>query len=246
MGNPRVFIPSEQVRDNVIHILGSDVHYIRDVLRLKPNDPLEVLDDKKRVYATTIQKIDQDKISCTLVEMRNLKSEPGIQVTIAQGIPKGHKLDQVVRQGTEIGMHGLIPMFTERSIPKWSKEKSLDKQNRWQRIAKEAAEQSGRLMIPTITPPLPFADVIIKSKDYSATLFLSESEDDLTLKAAMQRSGKMDSLLLIIGPEGGFSSGETNTARSMGISTISIGRRILRTETAPIAALAMIFYEIEL
>jgi len=246
VASQRVFVTTEQIQNNRVSIVGSDVHYIAHVLRLKPGDAIDILDDRQRVYATVIEKMEKGRIYCTVKELRNLKSEPFIKVTIAQGIPKGKKMDQIIRQTTELGVHAIIPMHTERSIPKLDGEKREEKRARWQKIAKEAAEQSGRLLFPSISLPQKFSEVLARAGDFSAAILFWEGAEKTTLKHYLQSIDQPSSILIIIGPEGGFSRAEVEEVRAAQIPAITIGRRVLRTETAPIVALAMILYALEL
>ena len=167
-------------------------------------------------------------------------------MTIAQGLPKNPKMELIIQKATELGASKIIPVATERSIVKISKEKAAGKIDRWQKIAKEAAEQSGRSNIPLIDGITDFDDILNSRDEYDKCVMLWELEKEITLKSFLKRNQKIKSLLVMIGPEGGFSRKETERAKEKGFITVSIGNRILRTETASLAVLSMIDYEFEM
>lgn len=229
---PRVFVPPAQFPD----ITGSDLHYIKAVLRLKPGDKLELLDGTGKVYEAKISRIGKDRASCEIVSSRQEDSEPKTLVTLAQALPKASKMDFVVEKCVELGVHRLIPMTTERTVAKGAK---LD---RWRKLAKEAAEQSGRAIIPEVTE-LSDLDSVLKMRDkFDLALIPWELETKRSLKSLLLP--QFLNVLVLIGPEGGFSIKEVEAARAAGFQAASLGKRILRTETAGLAALANIIYEL--
>ena len=139
---PRIFVPFESIKDNNAVIEGSDVNYIKNVLRLKVGDEVTIMDSKSKEYASKISAMEKDIIKAELVAEKHPKSESKVKVTIAQGIPKNPKMDLIVQKATELGATRIIPVSAERSIVKIIKEKEKNKVDRWQKIAKEAAEQS--------------------------------------------------------------------------------------------------------
>ncbi|MFH1710647.1 MAG: 16S rRNA (uracil(1498)-N(3))-methyltransferase [bacterium] len=237
---PRVFAASAAL------IEGSDVNYLKNVLRLKVGDEVIVIDNKNKEYSSRIESFEKKSIKLGLTAELRPRSGSKVNVTIAQGLPKNPKMDIVVQKATELGAAKIIPMKTERSIVKVYSEKEKSKVDRWQKIAKEAAEQSGRLSIPLVEKIQDLKEVLGSCKDCDGRVILWEMEKAMTIKAFLQANKGIKDLFVLIGPEGGFSHDEVELAKKNGFTTVSIGSRILRTETASAAVLSMINYEFEL
>jgi 16S rRNA (uracil1498-N3)-methyltransferase len=231
---PRFFVSKDQPSV----ITGSDAHQIRNVLRLKVGDKLELLDGTGSVYTAEIETIEKNKVSCNVLDSRKQTAESKTQVTLAQCLPKAKKMDLIIQKCTELGVAKIIPTLSERAIAKG------EKLPRWQKIAKEAAEQSGRASIPEISPLTKFEDVLKLKDQYDLALIPWELEKETTLKKVLS-THRPNHLLIVIGPEGGFSQKEIEQAQQAGCQPISLGRNILRTETAGLAVMAMIMYELE-
>lgn len=233
----RFFVPKEQIPT----ITGPDVHHVRDVLRMKAGDELELLDGTGKVYLSKIVKIEKEKIVCAIVDSSRSKVESRIKVTLAQALPKSSKMDFIVEKCTELGVDRVIPMSGERTVAKSAR---ID---RWQKIARSSAEQSRRTTIPEISPLTSFEDVLKIKKQFDLALILWEEEIETTLKQTLKphlMNGYPD-ILVLVGPEGGFSQKEIDLAKEAGIVPVSLGRRILRTETAGMAVLSILMYELE-
>lgn len=243
---PRVFVGFDKIENNTAYIEGSDFNYLKNVLRLKLGDEIVVLDSKSKEYSAKIISIDKESLMAELVAERHPKSEPRVKVTIAHGIPKNPKMDLVVQKATELGVLRIIPLKTERSIVKIDPEKEEGRVNRWQKIAKEAAEQSGRLIIPFVEEIMDFKDLFIIKSEFDLCIMLWEMEKERTIKKVLQDHRDLNHLLVLIGPEGGFSHEEAELARKEGFLTTTIGNRIVRTETASISVLSMIHYEYDM
>lgn len=244
---PRVFVGSDNINNNIAMIDGSDVNYLKNVLRLKPGDDMIVLDSKNREYSSKIISLSNNgTIKAELIKEKHPASESKVKITVAQGIPKNPKMEIVIQKSTELGAEKIIPVMTERSVVKISAEKESGRIDRWRKIAKEAAEQSGRTMIPLIEGIKDLDDVLAQKDDFDGRILLWEIEKEVTLKNFLQKNKKIKNLLVLIGPEGGFSRKEAELAKKNGFTAVSIGNRILRTETASLAVLSMINYEFEL
>lgn len=243
---PRVFVSLNNVKEKTATIEGSDVNYLKNVLRLTIGDEIRILDSKSKEYAAVICSMSNDKIHVELTGEKHPKSESKIKITIAHGIPKNPKMDLVVQKSTELGVMRIIPLKTERAIVKIHADKEDDKIARWQRIAKEAAEQSGRLIIPMVEGVMDFKDLFSIKDEFDLCIMLWEMEKDKTLKSVFQENKNIKRILILIGPEGGFSHEEAETAKCEGFITVTLGSRIVRTETASISALSMLSYEYEL
>jgi 16S rRNA (uracil1498-N3)-methyltransferase len=233
----RFFLPKGRIPE----ITGADVHHIRDVLRMQPGDGLELLDGTGKIYTARISDIGKEKIRCEALSVREEEIEPKVKVTLAQSLTKGHKMDLVIEKCTELGVFNIIPMATERTVAKTAKA------DRWRRIAKEAAEQSARAIIPDISPLMDFEEVLKLRKQYDQALIPWELEKNHTLKKHFTDIpiSRHPDILIMIGPEGGFSQSEVEQAKRAGFISVSLGKRVLRTETAGMAVLAAIMYESE-
>ena len=236
---PRFFTPTEQFPA----ITGSDAHQIKDVLRMKVGDRLELLTGDGQVHEAKIIGLTKDRVACEVIASGAADGEPKIKITLAQSLPKGRKMDLIVEKCVELGVHQIIPLLTERTVAKDAK---LD---RWRKIAKEAAEQSRRAIIPEIRPLMKFENLLKLKEQFDLALIPWELEQKTTLKQALTSNyslpPSLSSILLLIGPEGGFSQAEVAAAVKAGFVAVSLGPRILRTETAGFAALAAITYELD-
>ncbi|NQU16421.1 MAG: 16S rRNA (uracil(1498)-N(3))-methyltransferase [Candidatus Saganbacteria bacterium] len=241
----RFFVPASNIKNNLAEIRDSDAYQIQKVLRSKIGDQIIICDGISKSHLAIIKEITKDKITVVLEKEIEENTEPKVKITLAQCLPKGSKIDFVIQKSVELGVFDIIPVISERSIPKIS-DKAEKKQARWQKIAKEAAEQSGRQIIPKIHLPIFFDDLLSK-QTYDLKLIPWELEKENRLRDVLKSVETCHgmSLLATIGPEGGFSQQEINKAKASGFMSISLGKRILRTETAGIAVLSNIFYELE-
>lgn len=231
---PRIFVPQDQLP----FITGSDVHYLKDVLRIKPGDEIEILDGIGTIYLAKINNIQKDKIKLDIIRSSQSETEPEVEITLAQSLPKAKKMDFIIQKCTELGVSEIIPVITERSISKG------EKTARWQKIAIEAAEQSGRASIPKVASLIDFKSLLEKAKEFDLALIPWEMEKTNRLKTILQKSS-FRNIIMLIGPEGGFSSQEIAEAKTAGFIPISLGKRILRAETAGMAMLSMMMYELD-
>src|SRR3989339_275533 len=229
MSLPRLFVPATQLP----RIIGDDVHYLKAVMRLKPGDELEIFDGTGKIHLAKIESFEADEILCRLLSWRLADSELPCQITLAQALPKGQKMDFIIEKGTELGVHQIIPLLTERTIAQKAKP------GRWQKLAKEAAEQSGRAIVPTIKETLEFAGLLRQANSYQLAIIPWELERKTTLRDILTTKPPKN-ILIVIGPEGGFSQAEISAALAAGIIPVSLGKRILRTETAALATLAVL------
>ena len=247
----RYFVNKEQINENTISIVGDDVHHITRVLRMTEGD--EILcscQDTKKTAHCKIDEISNEQIIAHVVKWVEANSELPVRVTIASGLPKGDKLEWIIQKGTELGAESFIPFNAARSIVKWDEKKGGKKVERWSKIAKEAAEQSHRVTIPTIHAPFSFKQLCEVSTQYDKKIVAYEEAAKRGEKSAFARVLKEmkanESVLIVFGPEGGLSEKEVDTLLDIGFVSCSFGPRILRTETAPLYGLAAISYHFEL
>lgn len=247
----RYFIESNQIDDSSITITGEDVHHIVRVMRMNVDDQLLCSCSETRQTALCqIAEITNDLVEANIVEWIKAETEIPVRVTIANGLPKGDKLELVIQKGTELGAESFIPFNAARSIVKWDEKKGKKKVERWNKIAKEAAEQSHRSMVPNVEEPATLATLLEKSKAYTYKIVAYEESAKEGERAAfattLQNMKHGESVLCVFGPEGGLTEKEIGKLVEHGFVPCALGPRILRTETAPLYALAAISYHFEL
>ena len=238
---PRFFIEPSQIAGDSISITGDDLRHIRTVLRKKQGDLLTLLDGRGGEYAVSITELHKDRISTSIVEKQQREMK-GPRIVLGQGLPKSDKMDLIVQKSTELGVSSIVPLITERTIVKVKDEEK--RVIRWRKIAREAAMQSHRLDIPTVEPIRSFEEFHRTPHSTRGTLLLIPWEEGTQpVKEVLTVYPAAETIVVLIGPEGGFSLNEAKTAQDRGFHAVSLGPTILRTETAAIAALSMIRYE---
>ena len=243
----RFFVDPSQIGDSQAVICDrDDIKHIKNVLRMKKGDTVTLSDSDSWEYQCSIDEISPDEITLKILDKQRFASEPDIKVTLFQGVPKGSKLDDVVRKTTEMGISEIVPVFMDRSVVR-DNGSYHKKVTRLRSIADEASKQSGRGRIPKVSDSCGFDEMVGMLEDFDLVIFPYENEDERTIKDPLrQMEQKPDNVAVIIGPEGGFSEKEACTIKKTKAHAVSLGRSILRTETAGIVALAMIMYELEL
>lgn len=234
----RFFIPAEWIDQDGVVIQGNQVHQIRDVLRLGQGERIIVLDNSGWEYEVELKEVKRGWVKGVVVG-RRLIEEPRIKVTIYQALLKGDKFEVVLQKGVELGVMGFVPMLCERCVVGHFKDVTR-KSGRWQRIIAEAAEQSGRGRLPSLMPVLLFPQACESAEGLS--LLAWEGEEAMGLRPAVAGKSPL-AVNIFIGPEGGFSPAEVELARSCGLVPITLGRRVLRAETAGLVAATAVFYE---
>ncbi len=238
---PRFFISPEQVVDRHITISGEDVRHIATVLRMKTGDELLLCDGKGTEYQAKIAQVTRSGITVDVKAQFNREIFLP-RITLCQGLPKSDKMDWIVQKATELGVAMIVPLVTERTIVKIKDEEK--RVARWQKIAREAAMQSNRADIPVIGQIESFSGFLrTLSPEPRTLLLLPWEEGTVPIKEILRSNSGIKNIVVLIGPEGGFSSAEAEMAREKGFHLVSLGPNILRTETAAIAALSMILYE---
>ena len=250
MDMSRFFVNERDIGDSEIVITDSgDLRHMRKVLRLKPGDEVEVSDSAKWEYRAVIEEIIDDSAVLRITDKQAFAREPRIQVTLFQGVPKASKMDEIVQKCTELGVSEIYPVFMDRTVVV-EKDGFGKKIARWRKVAAEAVKQCRRGKAPEVMDRLSFKEMIPCLGDFDLVLFPYENETGRTIKDALRESltkdAKPESAAVIIGPEGGFSDSEAEALKTFGADCVSLGKTILRTETAGLVALAMIMYELEL
>jgi 16S rRNA (uracil1498-N3)-methyltransferase len=243
----RYFIPAEHFYEDHVVITGDDAHHLQRVMRVKTGDRVIVSDGSDREALVQVSGLDKDRVTARILEMLPMDHEPQVEVWIAQSLPKGDKMETVIQKGTEIGAARFIPFVSERTVVQLDAKKEAKRTERWQKIAKEAAEQAHRNRIPGVDSPRTWTELLQVAQQTDAALLCYEKESGTQLKPALRKLFKHNAkplrLMLIIGPEGGFTEQEVVQAEASGCLPVSLGKRILRTETAAMVGLACILYE---
>lgn len=242
----RYFIEPCQWSGNHVEITGDDVHHIANVMRTAIDEEIIVSDGAGKAALARLSVIEPKRVVATIVELLEQASELPVRVTIAQGLPKGDKMEWILQKGTELGAFAFFPFSSERTIVKLDAKKEAKKLERWQKIAKEAAEQSHRSVLPVVNAPLRFDQLLKASAAYTAAVIAYEKEAENGLRGVFTQLQAGDSLLVLIGPEGGFSEEEIALAEAAGVRSVTFGPRILRTETASQYVLSAISYQFEM
>ena len=246
----RYFVNGPSTDDGRFHIFDDDYHHIVRVMRMKEGDQIICVSPNGESALCEIAEITAEQAVVNIVEWYKESSELPVQITIASGLPKGDKLEWIIQKGTELGAFGFVPFVAARSVVKWDEKKSNKKVDRWQKVAKEAAEQSHRNHVPEITAPKTFRDLIDlgASFDYKVIAYEEEARqgEASVLTEVFRKIQPKQSLLVVFGPEGGLTGKETETLRDQGFLSCGLGPRILRTETAPLYLLSAASYHFEL
>jgi len=242
----RFFVESENINNGTARISGSDAKHLKTVMRLGIGDEIRLIDGKGFDYLACIDAYDGADVLAKIIECKKSSAEPELKLTLLQAVPKGDKMDFIVQKCTELGICTIVPCITKRCITKLDEKKAGERVTRWQRIALEAAKQSGRGVIPTVENVVSFEDAVhnISKKIDSLFVIPWELEKSLSMKSVLQQNkGNVNSITFAIGPEGGFDIGEVDFACKNGAIPVSLGSRILRTETAGMVACTITLYE---
>lgn len=245
----RYFVPADRFNEGMVEIQGDDAHHIARVMRARVGDKIIVSDGTEREAIVEIRQLDAGKVTASVVESLALIGEPKHRVWVFQGLPKGDKMETVIQKGTEIGAIRFLPFLSERTVVRYDAKKEEKRIDRWRKIAKEAAEQAHRNRIPSVDPPMSWQRMLAEAAQADAAFLLYEKEHGALFKSALQHAlRQLDvtaplTFAVIVGPEGGFSESEVGQAEAAGCVPVGLGKRILRTETAALVALACIFYE---
>lgn len=238
---PKFFINSEQIKDGTIRVEGSDFDHIIKVRRGSVGQTVTLSDENGFDYLAEIQEISSGFFLASIVDKQRSFSELDTRIYIYQALPKGSKMELVIQKNVELGAFELIPCVLSRCIVKLDgKEHKI---TRWQKVSEEAAKQSGRAVIPRIMAPMHFAEVVKALKLHTLGFAAYEGDCPITLKQLLRQNSKPADIGFLIGPEGGFSQEEIRTLEENEIPCVTLGARILRTETAAMAVTAAISYE---
>jgi 16S rRNA (uracil1498-N3)-methyltransferase len=239
---PRFYVPAPIIENDLLKIGGNEARHIRRVLRLKTGDEIIVFDGLGKEYEGVI---DEEGSFSVVIKVHNISAsgkESPLEVTLAQSLLKGEKMDTLIQKATELGVKEILPFLSSRSVPLLGKSARLKRHRRWERIAIEASKQCGRGVVPKIEPLRDYSEMLQTSSSGSLRLILWEKEG-AKLKKVLERSIEKTKIFFIIGPEGGFSQEEVEEAKKTGFTTVSLGKRILRAETASLCFLSILQYD---
>ncbi len=250
----KFFVKTEQINNNDIVIIGDDVNHIINVLRMKKKDKVQICNqDTGDNYNAEIVNYSKNEVECKIISKINETTESNVHITLFQGIPKFEKMELIIQKNTEVGIKSIVPVIMERTVVKLDEKIASKKLERWQKIAEIAAKQSMRDIIPQIGNITKLKD--IDTTEFDAVLVAYENEEHNMLKTELQKlerkiksnnsSEQQYNIAIVIGPEGGISEKELVMLAEKNAKFVSLGKRILRTETAGVVMAGNIIYELE-
>lgn len=247
----RFYVEKNQISESHVTITGLDVNHIRNVLRMRVGEKIIISDGQGKDFYCIIESECADRVVALIEEVKDSDTELKGKIYLFQGVPKKDKMELIIQKSVELGVHEIIPVMTKRTVVKLEdKKKELKKLERWQAISESGAKQSGRGIIPAIKNTMTFKEALQYGKGMDVCIIPYENAD--STESGMKKTKELitgiksrDSVAIFIGPEGGFSDEEIELAIGAGIVPISLGRRILRTETAGLAIISMIMLQME-
>jgi 16S rRNA (uracil1498-N3)-methyltransferase len=234
----RFFVPQHNIDGSRGVVAGKELQHLRRVLRLAAGDAITIFDDAGREHDAVICSVGPESAAIEITRSYEAQRESALQLTLALGVTKGEKMDFVIEKATELGVQNIVPFVSAHAVPKLNERKIAARAERWQKIALSAAKQCGRAQTPKLLPLCEFGEFIGQAWPDTFKLLFWERESTQSLKQLQERRGAQR-VLIAIGPEGGFSPEEAGQATKHGFFLVSMGRRILRAETAAIAAVSL-------
>lgn len=244
---PRFFVKSEQITQETIYIIGEDVKHIKNVLRKQIGDTIEICNQETgKTYKCEITDLREEKIQNQIIEEIS-SQENKIKVDIYQGLPKADKMELIIQKAVELGVNAIIPVEMKRCVVKLDSKSESKKIERWQKIAESAAKQSGRNVIPEIRQIVKVQDIANLKEQYDSIIICYENEKEKYIKNELLKLKNKEEICIavVIGPEGGLEEKDVEFLKQNGASVVTLGNRILRTETVALNLLSIIMYELE-
>ena len=236
---------SENINDTSVVINGEDAHHISSVLRMKIGDEIFVSDGNGRDLVCRITSLSDEEVAAEIISARE-GTELAVDIVLYQSLPKADKMEMIIQKCTELGVKRIVPVESSRCVVKLDQKSGAKKLERWQKIAKSASEQSQRGVIPEISSVMSWNEAIKDSAELEKAVVCYEGKSATdTLKTLLSGAGSLKSIGIFVGPEGGYSENEISAAAGVGIEAVSLGRRILRTETAGMALIAALMLNYE-
>jgi 16S rRNA (uracil1498-N3)-methyltransferase len=240
----KFFVDCSSVVEDTIVITGDDVNHITKVLRLRQNEKVQISNGQGMEYICSIEELNKKDVQCKIIESFKNTTEAPLSITLFQGLPKAQKMEFIIQKCVEIGIREIQPVITKRVVVKVDGKDITGKLERWQRIAEEAAKQSNRGIIPRILPPISFQEALEKLTSMDMSVVPYEKENSRGLKKVLREENVVKNIGVLIGPEGGFDEQEIEDCLDSKIIPVTLGPRILRTETAGFVAATIILYEL--
>ena len=240
---PKFFTARENIKDTTLIIDSEDANHLKRVLRINVGDVITVCDGAGIDYTVKVSDIGKNEIECEIIDRKKSDTEPNLTITLYHGLPKAAKMDFIIQKNTELGISKIVPAKLARCVVKLENKAAEDKKcERWQKIAIASAKQSGRGIVPVIDNPMTVDEIIEDVKDFDLVVAPYECEDQSRLKTIVESVPDAKDIAFIIGPEGGFDISEIEKFKAAGIKTVTLGKRILRTETAAESVVSMLMY----
>ncbi|MBS6397051.1 MAG: 16S rRNA (uracil(1498)-N(3))-methyltransferase [Clostridiales bacterium] len=249
------FIEPDQVHGQEIEILGGDVNHMKNVLRMRTGEEITVSDGFGHEYLCRISGFTEDSVLAGILEKREVSVELPSRLVLFQCLPKGDKMELIIQKAVELGAAEIVPVASRRCVVKLDAKKEESKRKRWQAIAESAAKQSGRAIVPKVQPVMSFSEALVRAGELDVRLIPYECADELLLgggKSAMEKTRELleeikrgQSVGVFIGPEGGLEKAEVESAMKAGAKPVTLGKRILRTETAGLCILSVLMFRLE-
>ena len=242
----RFFVEPSQVEEHTIRIQGSDVNHIKNVLRMKTGEEILISSGDNLEYACYIEEMGTEEVLAHVMYVQEAGYELSSRIYLFQGLPKGDKMELIIQKAVELGVHEIIPVATRRAVVKLEGKKEENKIRRWQAIAGSAAKQSKRMYVPEVKPVMRLSQAIEQAKELDIVLLPYELAEGMRkTKEIIAQIEPGGSIGIFIGPEGGFDEEEVRMAVEMGAKAITLGKRILRTETAGLTVLSVLMFALE-
>ncbi len=242
----RFFIQHSQIQEKRLYVEGADVNHIKNVLRMKHGDQVMISDGEGMQYLCTLEAFESGLVWFEIVDAWKENRELPSKLYLFQGLPKSDKMELIIQKATELGVYELIPAVTGRTVVKLDEKKAQKKTARWNAIAESAAKQSGRSRIPQVREIMTFSEALAYAGDLDVLLIPYEKAEGMeATRQAVEGIRPGQSVGIFIGPEGGFEEAEVEQAMACGALPVTLGRRILRTETAGFVVLSMLLYHLE-
>jgi 16S rRNA (uracil1498-N3)-methyltransferase len=238
----RFYVPDPQIEKGLLKVEGSEVRHIRRALRLKVGDKLVLFDGSAKEYEGIIVEESPSSVVIRVEDILSPQKESPLEITLAQSLLKGEKMEYLIQKATELGIKKIIPFFSSRSVPLLDKSKKLRRYHRWEKIAIEACKQCGRIAVPKVEPLQNYSEMLGMAPSEALRLILWEKEGQ-GLKEVLKGSKGRKEIFFVVGPEGGMSDEEVREAETAGFISITLGKRILRSETAGLCLLSVLQYE---
>ena len=245
---PKFFVKQNQINNDQINIIEDDVNHIRNVLRMKKDDTIQVCNQETgENFIARINLIEKNNINCKIIEKMDESTESNVQITLFQGLPKFDKMEFIIQKNTEIGVCTIVPVIMDRTIVKLDEKDKTRKLERFNKIAEIAAKQSMRDRIPEVTPFIKSKEISNFIDDYDIIIVAYENEHTHMLKQTLKEITVKENykIGIVIGPEGGFEESDIKLLKESGAKIVTLGDRILRTETVALNVLSIIMYEFE-